>query len=62
MSNAIEDGPVRRGDIGSLLSLAKYERAREDDYGQRMIINGLVLIVIVALITMGVLLVGNLHD
>jgi hypothetical protein len=62
MPNAIEDGPVRRADIGSLLSLARYERAHEDDYGQRMIVNGLVLIVIVALITTGVLLVSNLHE
>jgi hypothetical protein len=66
MPNSIEDGPVRLrrsgADISSLLSLAKYERAHEDDYGQRMMVNGLVLIVAVALITTGVLLASNLHN
>ena len=50
MPNAIKDGPR---DISSLLSLAKYERAHEDDdYAQRMITNGLVLILSAALIAM----------
>jgi hypothetical protein len=62
MPNVIKDGPVRRPDISSLLSLAKYERAHDDDYGQRMIVNGLVLILLAALIATGVLLVINLHD
>ena len=62
MPNALKDGPVRRPDISSLLSLAKYERASEDDYGQRMIVNGLALVVTVALIATGVLLASNLHD
>jgi hypothetical protein len=68
--NSIEEGPVRLGrlsrksgaDISSLLSLAKYECAHEDDYGQRMIVNGLALVVTVALIATGVLLACNLHD
>jgi hypothetical protein len=67
---SIGDGPVRLrrlsqksgADIRSLLSLAKYERASEDDYGQRMIVNGLALVVTVALIATGVLLASNLHD
>ena len=70
MPNSIEDGPVRLrrlsrksgADIRSLLSLAKYERASEDDYGQRMIVNGLALVVTVAPIATGVLLASNLHD
>ena len=65
-----EDGPVRLrrlsqksgADIRSLLSLAKYECAHEDDYGQRMIVNGLALVVAVALIATGVLLVSNLAN
>jgi hypothetical protein len=61
MPNSIEDGPVR-SDISSLLSLAKYERGSEDDYRQRMIVNGLALVAIVALIATGVLLVINLHN
>ena len=70
MPKSTEDGPVRlRGlsqksgaDIRSLLSVAKYEGASEDDYGQRMIVNGLALVVTVALIATGVLLASNLHD
>jgi hypothetical protein len=65
-----EDGPVRLrrlsqksgADIRALLSLAKYEYAHEDDYKQRMIVNGLALVVAVALIATGVLLASNLHD
>jgi hypothetical protein len=68
--NSIEDGPVRLrrlsqksgADISSLLSLAKYECTHEDDYGQRMIVNGLVLILAAALIATGVLLVSNLAN
>ena len=61
--NAIKDGPVRPPDISSLLSLAKYERAHEDDdYAQRMIANGLALILSTALIATGVLIVRNLHN
>ena len=63
MPNVIKDGPVRRPDISSLLSLAKYERADDDDnYAQRMIVNGLVLILSTALIATGVLIVSNLHN
>jgi hypothetical protein len=70
MPKSIEDGPVRLrrlsqksgADIRSLLSLEKYERASEDDYGQRMIVNGLAFVVTVALIATGVLLASNLHD
>ena len=70
MLKSIQDSPVRLrrlpqksgADIRSLLSLAKYERASEDDYGQRMIVNGLALVVTVALIATGVLLASNLHD
>jgi hypothetical protein len=63
MPNALKDGPVRRPDISSLLSLAKYERAHEDDdYARRMIANGLVLILSAALIATGVLIVSNLHN
>ena len=58
--NAIKDGPA---DISSLLSLAKYERAHEDDdYAQRSIVNGLVLILSTALIAAGVLILSNLHN
>jgi hypothetical protein len=65
-----KDGPVRVRrlsqksgvDISSLLSLAKYECAYEEDYGQRMIVNGLALVVTVALIATGVLLVSNLAN
>ena len=70
MPNSIGDGPVRLrrlsqksgADISSLLSLAKFEGADEDDYRQRMIVNGLALVVTVALIATGVLLASNLHD
>jgi hypothetical protein len=70
MPKSIEDGPVGlRGlpqksgaDIGSLLSLAKYECSDEGDYRQRMIVNGLALVVTVALIGTGILLACNLHD
>jgi hypothetical protein len=60
MPNALKDGSVRRPDISSLLSLAKYERA--DDYAPRMIVNGLVLILSAALIASGFLIAINLHN
>ena len=63
MPNALKDGSVRRPDISSLLSLAKYERAHEDDdSARRMIDNGLVLILSTALIAAGVLILSNLHN
>ena len=66
----ISDVPVKlrrpahktEADIRSLLSLAKYERGSEDDYRQRMIINGLAFVVTAALIAAGVWLASNLHD
>jgi hypothetical protein len=44
-----------------LLSLAKYERAaQEDKYRERMILNGLVFVVTAALIAIGVWLASNI--
>jgi hypothetical protein len=55
--------PIRRGDPGILLSLAKFERDnREDDYRQRMIMNALAFIVLLALIVIGVCLAVNIND
>jgi hypothetical protein len=64
MPKSIEDELSQKSgaDISSLLSLAKYECANEDHYRQRMIVNGLTLVVTVALIATGVLLASNLHD
>jgi len=43
--------------------LAKYERDdREDDYRQRMLLNGLGFVVTVTLIAIGVWLMTNIHD
>jgi hypothetical protein len=53
----------RDPNISSILSLAKYERdVQQDDYRRRMIINGLALVVTVALIATGVWLAANIHD
>jgi hypothetical protein len=53
----------RDPNISSILSLAKYERdGQEDDYRHRVIINGLALVVTVALIAIGVWLAANIHD
>ena len=55
--------PAHRGeaDIRSLLSLIKYERGSEDDYRERMIINGLAFVVTAVLIAAGVWLASNPH-
>jgi hypothetical protein len=56
-------GPIRdrNPNISSMLSLTKYERdGHEDDYRQRMIMNGLALLVTVALIAIGVWLAANI--
>jgi hypothetical protein len=43
--------------------LAKYERDdREDNYRQRMLLNGLGFVVTVTLIAIGVWLITNIHD
>jgi hypothetical protein len=53
----------RDPNVSSILSLAKYERdGHEDDYRHRLIINGLALVVTVALIAAGVWLASNIHD
>jgi len=52
----------RDSNISLVLSLAKYERGGEDDYRHRMIMNGLGLVVTVALIAAGVWLAANIHD
>jgi hypothetical protein len=55
--------PIRQGDPNILLSLAKFERDdREDDYRQRMILNMLALIILIALILIGVWLAVNIND
>jgi hypothetical protein len=44
-----------------ILSLAKYERdAQEDDYRERMILNGLAFVVTAALIAIGFWLASNI--
>jgi len=56
-------GPIRdrNANISSVLSLTKYERdGHEDDYRQRMIMNGLAFLVAVALIAIGVWLAANI--
>jgi len=60
-------GPIRdrNPNISSVLSLAKYERdgqenCQEDDYRQRMIMNGLAFLVTIALIAIGVWLAANI--
>jgi hypothetical protein len=55
--------PIRQGDPNILLSLAKFERDdRVDDYRQRMILNMLALIILIALILIGVWLAVNIND
>jgi hypothetical protein len=56
--------PIRRGDPGILLSLAKFERdGREDEYyRQRMVLNVLAFIVLLALTVIGVWLAVNIND
>jgi hypothetical protein len=61
-SREVAQALPEKADIRALLSLAKYERASEDDYGQRIVVNGLALVVTVALIATGILLASNLHD
>jgi hypothetical protein len=56
-------GPIRdhNANISSVLSITKYERdGDEDDYRQRMIMNGLAFLVAVALIAIGVWLAANI--
>jgi hypothetical protein len=51
----------RNLNISSVLSLARYERdGHEDDYRQRMIMNGLAFLATVALIAIGVWLAANI--
>jgi hypothetical protein len=53
----------RGPDISSVLSLAKYGRDRQEgDYMSRMIMNGLALVVTVALTATGVWLAANIHN
>jgi hypothetical protein len=55
--------PIHAGapNISLLLSLAKYERAaQEDKHRERMILNGLVFVVTAALIAIGVWLASNI--
>jgi hypothetical protein len=55
------DGTAGAPNISLLLSLAKYERAaQEDKHRERMILNGLVFVVTAALITIGVWLASNI--
>ncbi len=57
------DGAKGDRDIGSfsVLSLAKYERADQDDnYWHRLAVNGLALIWVVILMVIGIWLVDNI--
>jgi hypothetical protein len=55
--------PTHHGDLGLLLSLAKFERDRRtDDHRPRMLLNALAFIVIVVLIVIGVWLMTNIND
>jgi hypothetical protein len=50
-------------DISSVLSLSKYGRDRQEgDYMSRMFLNGLALVVTVALTATGVWLAANIHN
>ena len=49
--------------ISVILNLAKFEvDAREDDYTQRMIMNGLAFVVLLVLIVIGIWLAANIND
>ena len=55
--------PIRQRDPSILLSLAKFERDdRQDNYRQRMILNVLAFIVLLALTVIGVWLAVNIND
>lgn len=57
--------PIHNRDLNILLveRFAKYERdSQEEDYRQRMIMNGLGFIVTVTLIVLGVWLTANIND